>query len=356
MTEGREAERVPRLTAQIGVEDTDSFAACRALMAMMFDLHTPSLDQRRHYTMDVVLLDLGSLKLNQATRPSTPSIMVRSSQLIAQTGADQFVVQYYRTNGLTITIDRADRQVAAGDICMIDLSRPVTIRTDGIDNLAVIVDRDLLAPLLADPFDVHGLILSRDSEAGVVVREHLDDLWTQGPDLTVAEGLALCGPTAALLAAVITASSQHRAATLAELRKSQLRSICRYIDRAIGDPDLGADTIVRAFHVTRPTLYRMFEPHGGLGRYVLRRRMTGVFRDLSDPALSQRPIAEVLRSWGFTSHTAAGRSFRAIYGMSPSRCRAQAQEEHRRSDIAGPRAFDLPAQMPDHVNTYLRSD
>jgi AraC-like DNA-binding protein len=354
MTNGSPEDRLPHLAGHIGANYADSFAAFRELTAPMFDVDMPSPDQRAAHAMDFELYDYGPIKLGHSVATAAATIMVRSPQLIARTGVDQFHVQYYRTNGFVMTVDGAERQVAPGDIAMLDLARPVTLRTEGIDNLSIIVERGLLAPLLADVSDVHGLVLRRDSEAGIAVREHLDEMWLQGPDLTIADGLEWSRATASLLAGVIRANSQSRAATLAELRKSQFRAICRRIDKQIAAPDLGPASLVRDFYVTRPTLYRMFEPHGGIGRYILGRRLTGAFRDLSDPTLAHRKIAEILHLWGFTNHTAAGRAFRSAYGMTPSQCRSRARDVHRSGSIAGPHAFDIPREMPANITAFQR--
>ncbi|NJC09616.1 helix-turn-helix domain-containing protein [Polymorphobacter fuscus] len=354
MTEHSPATRLPNLAARIGADYADSFAACRELLATMFDLETPLPDQHAGYTMDFALYDYGPIKLGQSVATTAPSILVRDPQVIARIGVDHFHIQYYRSNGFAMTVDGVERWVAAGDVCMLDLSRPVTLRTEGIDNLSAIVDRNLLAPLLADAGEVHGTILRRDSEAGIAVREHLDDLWRQAPALTVAQGLDLSRSTAALLAAVIRANAEYRAATRAELRKSQFRAICRRIDRHIAEPRLGPAMLVRDFHVTRPTLYRMFEPHGGIGRYILCRRLTGVFLDLSDPALSDRKIDAVLHDWGFANHTAAGRAFRKAYGMTPSQCRSRARDVRRQGRIAAANAFDIPSEIPANVAIFRR--
>jgi AraC-like DNA-binding protein len=186
------------------------------------------------------------------------------------------------------------------------------------------------------------------------VREHMDEMWGQRTELTVAEGLDWSRATAALFAGVINTNSQSRAATRIELRKSQFRAICRRIDRQIADPGLGPASLTRDFYLTRPTLYRMFEPHGGIGKYILGRRLAGVFRDLSDPALMDRAIAEILRLWGFTNHTATGRAFRAAYGLTPSACRLQARDLHRAGAIAGRAVFDLPSDTPAKIEASQR--
>jgi AraC-like DNA-binding protein len=355
MTNGRLQDRLPFLAAQIGADYVDSFAACRELLATMFDLEVPSLDRRADYAMDFALYDYGPIKLGQSMSTTASWRMTRTPELIARTGVDHFHIQYYRDSSFIMMVDGAERQVEAGDIAMLDLARPATLRTDGITNLSVIIERGLLAPLLADVGDVHGLVLSRNSEAGIAVREHLDDLWQQAPDLTIAQGLDLSRSTAALLAAVIRANSQSRAATRAELRKSQFRAICRRIDKQIADPTLGPDGLIRDFYVTRATLYRMFEPHGGIGKYILGRRLTGVFRDLCDPSLAHRKIATILRAWGLANHTAAGRAFRSAYGLSPSACRSRARDFHRSGRIVGEKAFDIPPEIPANIAALRRS-
>jgi AraC-like DNA-binding protein len=352
MTNGNPDDRLPHLAARIGADYADSFAACRELAAAMFHLEIPSPEQRAGYAMEFALYDYGPIKLGWSSATAASSIMIRSPELIARSGVDQFHVQYYRANGFVMIIDGAERRVEPGDICMLDLARPATLRTEGIENLSAIVDRSLLAPLLAEAGDIHGLVLRRDSEAGIAVREHLDEMWRQGADLTVAQGLDLSRSTAAMLAAVVGENSQSRAATRAELRSSQFRAICRRIDRQIADPELCPAILARDFYVTRPTLYRMFEPHGGIGRYILGRRLTGVFRDLSDPLLTHRKIAAILRQWGFANHTAAGRAFRSAYGVTPSECRSRARTIHRSGRIAGRKAFDVPSEMPANIRAF----
>ncbi|MFC5345230.1 helix-turn-helix domain-containing protein [Brevundimonas staleyi] len=348
MTDDAQPDRLPHIAAHIGADYADSFAACRELMAPMFDLTAPSPEVAAAYTMDFALYDYGPIKLGMSL--SSASIMVRDPGVIARTGADHFHVQFYRTHGFVMTIDGAEREVRPGDVGFMDLSRPVAIRTDGIDNLAAIIDRDLLLPLLAEPLDFHGAVLSRESEAGIAVREHLEEMWRLGADLTVAEGLDWSRTAAEVIVSAVRTSDQPPA-TRTEMRQAQFRALCRRIDRTLDDPELGPEILARQFFITRPTLYRMFEPHGGIGRYILRRRLTGVFRDLSDPTRAEQPIAAVFNRWGLDSHTAAGRAFRAAWGMTPSQCRSRALEHHRNGALS-PSTFTIPPEMPASVKAY----
>ena len=197
-------------------------------------------------------------------------------------------------------------------------------------------------------------MLRRDSEAAIAVREQMDEMWRLRAELTVAEGQDWSRTAAALFAGAINANSQNRPVTRVDLRKSQFRAICRRIDRQIADPGLDPATLTRDFYLTRPTLYRMFQPHGGINKYILGRRLAGVFRDLSDPALMDRAIAEILSQWGFTNHTAAGRAFRATHGLTPSACRLRALDLHRAGAVAGRTVFDLPSDRPGKIEASQR--
>ena len=345
MTHDVRPDRLPYLAAHIGADYADPFAACRELLAAMFELDAPP-EARAAYEMDFALYDYGPIKLGMSR--ASASIMVRSPQTIVRTGADQFHVQFYRANGFHLTTDGAEREVRPGDVSMLDLTRPSAIRSDGPDNLSVIIDRDLLLPLLNDPDDLHGLVLRRDTEAGVLVREHLDEMWFKGPGLTVAEGLDWSRSAARLIAEVVNAVGRTPAATRAQLRQSQFRAVCRRIDRQIGDPDLGPERLAREVFVTRPTLYRMFEPHGGVARYILGRRLAGAFRDLS---LANQTIAEVFGRWGLANHTTAGRAFRTAWGMTPSQCRARALALPRMGPGAAAN-FAIPPEMPRNIRDF----
>jgi len=363
MNEDADNAPLAHLIGHIGENYADSFGACREVLAAMFELDTPAPEDRAAYDMDFEIYDFGPMQV--ATCRSPASVLTRGPLTIARTGTNHFHAQVYRTNGFVMSLDGARIPVAAGEVCLLDLSRPVDIRTDGVDNLSIMILRDLLLPMIAEPADVHGLILHNGSEANVTVRMHLEDLLRQAPDLNQREGLEFARVTAGLLAAVIGATREHYVATRTELRRSQFRAMCRHIEQRIGDARLGPTDLIRQFHVTRATLYRMFEPYGGIRKYLLSRRLTGVFRDLSDPDLVNEGVAVLLRRWGFANHTAAGRAFRSAYGITPSQARSLALSlEHinghdasgvaarSRALKAAEDAFRPSGEMPAHIRAF----
>ena len=106
----------------------------------------------------------------------------------------------------------------------------------------------------------------------------------------------------------------------------RLAGILRCIEDELCDPALGIDALLRRFFVSRPTLYRMFHPLGGVARYIRERRLLRAHARLrADP---DGTITFLLYDLGFESERQFQRAFQARFGMSPAQwrqaCRARA--------------------------------
>lgn len=101
----------------------------------------------------------------------------------------------------------------------------------------------------------------------------------------------------------------------------RLARILRCIDERLDDPALGCDMLQEIFFVSRPTLYRMFQPLGGVSRYIRNRRLAAARRRLREEP--ERSITWLLYDLGFVSERQFQRAFLARYGLSPHRWRAQ---------------------------------
>ncbi len=210
-----------------------------------------------------------------------------------------------------------------------------------VSNVALVVSRDALAPLLKDPDAAHGLVLRGDTPHGTSLRNHLLMLERDAQRFTFADTPQLTRDTTGLIAAALGASSDARETARAGLRRAMLRMMMEEIEKRLGDPNLGSDWLARRFHVSRATLYRMFEPLGGVVRTIQERRMMRVFRDLSDPAHFNERVGSIAYRWGFTDHTSFGRAFKAMYDMTPRAVRGEARNGHE--DALAPERDAVPA-------------
>jgi len=96
-----------------------------------------------------------------------------------------------------------------------------------------------------------------------------------------------------------------------------LRAMERYLAARLRS-DVGVEDLCRKFHTSRTTVYRFFEPHGGIRSYLSRARMERAYADLcqADPKLVQ--IADIAAAWQFNEPSVFSRKFRRQFGQSPS--------------------------------------
>ena len=79
----------------------------------------------------------------------------------------------------------------------------------------------------------------------------------------------------------------------------------------------GVDKLARTFGLSRASLYRLFEPVGGVASYIRTRRLARARQELTAPGLEDRRIGPIAYRAGFQSIPAFNRAFRAAYGQTP---------------------------------------
>jgi AraC-like DNA-binding protein len=94
-----------------------------------------------------------------------------------------------------------------------------------------------------------------------------------------------------------------------------------YIQHNLLEPSLNPARISEALGVSRSTLYRLFEPLGGVTGYVWERRLQLARAALLDPKRVRR-ISEIAFQCGFSSEAHFSRSFRKAFNIRPSDLRS----------------------------------
>ena len=98
-------------------------------------------------------------------------------------------------------------------------------------------------------------------------------------------------------------------------------TITRFIEANLASRELGIEKITRTFALSRASLYRLFEPVGGVACYIRTRRLARARKELTAPGLQDHRIGPIAYRAGFQSIPAFNRAFRAAYGEPPRRAR-----------------------------------
>jgi len=307
----------------------EGFWRWRDQMSPIFDVGV-SRDAVGSFRGSLHTYHLGSVLLGRCT--TVTQSFDRSQQLIARSGIDHYLVQLQRQGRSRGVMGRREVDVGPGDVCILDLAQTIHTVDNDIDSLTLCLPREMLAPLVNAPDELHGLGLPGGSPLGALLSAHVRSLYRAAEALSPRDALTVTRGTAALVAGCLGPTIDALDLVRPQMQASRMAAIKRYIDMCLGDPDFGAAQIAEAFGVSRPTLYRLFEPLGGVAAYILRRRLDRSLADLTS-SRRRRRVADIAHRWGFRSEAAFSRAFRAAFGMTPRDVRSSRQG--LRSSAAG---------------------
>lgn len=124
--------------------------------------------------------------------------------------------------------------------------------------------------------------------------------------------------TASAISPILTAATVSGVAT----PLASFVTIWRFIDRNLMSRELSPEMIAKNFGLSRASLYRLFEPTGGIAGYIRKQRLRQTFQEITATELSNQRIGQIAYQFGFKNVSAFSRLFRSSYGMSPRDARA----------------------------------
>ena len=241
---------------------------------------------------------------------------------------DHFGICLVLNGTIDLLSNDAQTQALAGDIVLLDLHAPVELIRGGegetTSELTLWIPRARLPAAFFDRRGINGQILRSASGGTAVAAAALQALLSQTKGVNAAEMEELVTGVVALTARVIALSPAGRSATNWSAVATPLESfttITRFIEANLASRELGIEKITRTFGLSRASLYRLFEPVGGVACYIRTRRLARARKELTAPGLQDRRIGPIAYRAGFQSIPAFNRAFRDAYGETPRNAR-----------------------------------
>jgi AraC-like DNA-binding protein len=287
-------------------------------MSPMFSIDARDPDARSAFEVDFTSYQFGDLAISRGS--SSAATFERTAQTIARSGLDNIGVVTYLAGGCNLDADGRLTEVHPGDVCILDMTRRTIVRGPDYESLAVVLPRALLEPLLPNLDDLHGLILKKETPLAIMLVDHLRSLFREAPSLGLGLGDARAAArgTAALIAAFAGALANGRDTSAQAAAAASLQPLRRTIEANLANRDLGPEFLSRHAGVSRATLYRLFEPIGGVRAYIQQRRLTRAYQMITDPAHARLRVGTIAAHCGFSNDSVFSRAFREAYGVSPS--------------------------------------
>lgn len=165
---------------------------------------------------------------------------------------------------------------------------------------------------ISDHDTVSPLMISIEDDEGRALTRELDQFFSSCASGRAFDSFELEKTVSALLKQDLFPSSDREEWWLG--RKKLIR---KYIETHLEDPNLGPLQICHLFNMSRATLYRMFEPDGGVRRFIQDRRLHSAIWDLAVRGIKRGRLSRVAERWGFSSDANFNRAAKAAYGMPP---------------------------------------
>lgn len=249
--------------------------------------------------------------------------MSRTQQVIDERPAPHMVLFMLLEGRVTSNYDGLVQEHEPGDIVVVDYSLPYESRTSGFEAITLTLDKASMPTEFQN--HAHGLVLMAKEHAGAMLGaqikalvEHIDGLSVHQSQVTVDGILRFAA------AAFATPAARER-----RDRRFLFQRASSAARQSLSDPDFGPNELVSALGVSRSKLFRLFEPHGGVQRWMLAERLRaslqGILRSTPDCK-----IAAIARNHGFRSEAHFSRAFQKRYQISPSSVRTLAGDSLRR--------------------------
>ncbi|CAN7689561.1 AraC family transcriptional regulator [Rhizobium sp. LjRoot30] len=302
-----------------------SFEIYREAVSAVFDAEIADWSQSPDFSVQVHCIQLGPMLLARAGMFNADYRYDRNRRKAAQAGSDVLLVQIILEGSDTRYVK--DRFIVSqpGDVFLCDLTRTLTTQTRNCRNFTFALPHGLFG--LSDPHldGIHDVYFPANSLPAKLLRAHVATLWDNRDHIDPKDAEHYASSTAGLIAGLTNADADSRARH-EEIATAELKRVQRFIEANLLDPDLGPEHICSKLGLSRSALYRLMEAVEGVTNYIRERRMRRVFQEIVDGRQQHKKISQLAYQHGFVNASAFARTFKSIYGATPSDIRAMAAQ------------------------------
>lgn len=241
---------------------------------------------------------------------------------VASDGFDHVVLTLVQDGGLDVSVDGGDEFAAgAGDIVLFDARQPWRTVARSAHLITISVARDVVEAALGRADDLHGRVLVAPDNH--VLADYLVSLARRAPQLAPERLPSLSRAFVDILASATPRTVAKAAAEKIRLDFLRREAVDRYLADRLADREVSASTISAATGISRSSLYRLFERHGGVVSYIQSQRLDAIRTVLDDGA--EGSLTQLAHAHGFADENHMSRLFSEVYGAPPGAYRQQSR-------------------------------
>lgn len=296
-----------------GLSSREGWEAWRGVFAPLFDVK--EADEPASFRAEIDAFEMSTMVVAQIAFGGVQQTGFRSKDLVRRSSLDHYAIELCLESDLYLCEGRdGTAEIGAGSIVLLDLGQASALTTTNSTSITLTVPRAVLDRHCPDVERLHGTRIGGPGCAQLLA-DHMRSLYHHLSFMTQPEADMAAQATIALVSACLAPSAERLGQASAIIDRTTLARARRYIESRIDDPRLTPKTICAAVGTSRSNLYQLFQPSGGVARYIQERRLRRIHAALRDPA-EWRSISELAYAGGFTSATHFSRAFRNLFGCS----------------------------------------
>jgi AraC-like DNA-binding protein len=255
-----------------------------------------------------------------------PRAAVASVESVAQTlsrgpaeiarGGNQFLIWVQLSGESDVNYAGREHKLRPGDVVILDYARDIFVRAPDFASIYVMIERNMVPPAFLAS-STHGTLFAAASGPGRILYRAVESLLQTMDTLTLPEANAALDALITMTAGMLE-GDQARQAARDSSGDPLLDKALAFIDRNLARSDLAPALLEKSLPMSRSSLYRLFEPLGGVRNTILQRRLERSLRVLLSGTAVRPPLRAIARDHGFSSEEHYSRAFRKRFGMTPS--------------------------------------
>jgi len=256
---------------------------------------------------------------------SGPQKVMRTPGHISRSGDDYFLVSIQARGHGVVRQDGRDAVLAAGDFALYDSTRPYELLfDDSFEQIVLKLPNERLRNELHGTDALTATTVSGREGAGHLLMGMMRTLREDIDTLQPASALAVANGVQSILVAGLQTLPAARSPSLSNLTAYHLARVKRRIDEQLADPSLSVGSLAAELGVSASHIHRIFKSEPLTpSQYIWERRLEACSRDLLEPRLAGRAVADIAYSRGFSDAAHFSRAFRERFGCSPREWRTQ---------------------------------
>ena len=200
-------------------------------------------------------------------------------------------------------------------ILALDMDRPCTVRSFHGRILLLFVPRALVEKSFPDAASLHGRWIHATDPLTRLLIEHVVALKKTIVGLSKEEAHQSFLTAVELIVAAFCRQAGLAGNARAAVRAAVYGQVRRHVEANLHDPNLSPDSVLASLHLSRASVYRIFEHEGGLAAYIRNRRLRMAADELV--RFPHVEVQDVASGLGFNDASSFTRAFRRAFDISP---------------------------------------